>query len=109
MTEKKVVGSKNEINKSCPKFYKLGDDFFLFWQNLKTTDARAKKRFSDFAYKIRVLALEPQKVNILTKKIIDMLKYPREIILHHFWVYPRGGNVRPPPLLLNVVEITCGK
>ena len=70
--------------------------FFILTKS-QTTDSRAKKRFSDFAYKIRVLALEPQKVNILTKKIIDMLKYPREIILHHFWVYPRGGDVGPPP------------
>ena len=36
MTKKKVVGSKNDIPKTCPKFYKLGDDFFFdeiskFW------------------------------------------------------------------------------
>ena len=45
MTEKKVVGSKNDIDKSCPKFYELGDDFFLFWRNLKNEDSTAKKRF----------------------------------------------------------------
>ena len=30
ITGKKVVGSKNDIPKSCPKFYKLGDEFFYF-------------------------------------------------------------------------------
>ena len=30
MTEKKVVKSKIAFSKSCPKFYKLGDDFFYF-------------------------------------------------------------------------------
>ena len=34
MTEKKVVGSKNDINKSCPKFYELGDKFFYFDKTL---------------------------------------------------------------------------
>ena len=46
MTEKKVVGSKNDITKSCPKFYKLGDEFFLFWRNLKNEGSTAKKRTS---------------------------------------------------------------
>ena len=27
---KKVIISKNAFSKSCPKFYKLGDDFFYF-------------------------------------------------------------------------------
>ena len=27
---KKVIISKNAFSKSCPKFYKLGDKFFLF-------------------------------------------------------------------------------
>ena len=53
---KKVIKSKNDGNKSWPKFYKLGDDFFLFWRNLKIMDSRAKKRFSDFAYKTRVFS-----------------------------------------------------
>ena len=30
MTEKKVVKSKIAFSKSCPKFYKLGDEFFYF-------------------------------------------------------------------------------
>ena len=30
MTGKKVVGSKNDFTKSCPKFCKLGDEFFYF-------------------------------------------------------------------------------
>ena len=47
---------KNDCNKSWPKFYKLGDDFFLFWQNLKNEGSTAKKRFSDFAYKTRVFS-----------------------------------------------------
>ena len=42
---KKVIISKNAFSKSCPKFYKLGDEFFLFWRNLKIMDSRAKKRF----------------------------------------------------------------
>ena len=53
---KKVIISKNAFSKSCPKFYKLGDEFFLFWRNLKIMDSRAKKRFSDFAYKTRVFS-----------------------------------------------------
>ena len=27
---KKVIKSKNDFSKSCPKFCKLGDEFFLF-------------------------------------------------------------------------------
>ena len=42
---KKVIKSKNDCNKSRAKFYKLGDDFFLFWQNLKNEDSTAKKCF----------------------------------------------------------------
>ena len=53
---KKVIKSKKDFNKSCPKFYKLGNEFFLFWRNLKIMDSRAKKRFSDFAYKTRVFS-----------------------------------------------------
>ena len=30
MTKKNIVGSKNDITESCPKFCKLGDDFFYF-------------------------------------------------------------------------------
>ena len=56
MTEKKVVKSKIAFSKSCPKFYKLGDEFFLFWRNLKNEGSTAKKRFSDFAYKTRVFS-----------------------------------------------------
>ena len=44
MTEK-IVESKNGINKSCPKFCKLGFEFFSFSRNLKNEDSRAKKRF----------------------------------------------------------------
>ena len=36
---------KKVFYKSCPKFCILGDNFFLFWQNLKNEDSRAKKRF----------------------------------------------------------------
>ena len=53
---KKVIKLKNGCNKSWPKFYKLGDEFFSFWRNLKIMDSRAKKRFSDFAYKTRVFS-----------------------------------------------------
>ena len=53
---KKVIISKNAFSKSCPKFYKLGDEFFLFWRNLKNEGSTAKKRFSDFAYKTRVFS-----------------------------------------------------
>ena len=44
---KKVIKSKKDFNKSCPKFCKLGDDFFLFWQNLKNEAATAEKRYFD--------------------------------------------------------------
>ena len=42
---KKVIKSKNGWSKSCPKFCKLGDDFFLFWRNLKNEAATAEKRY----------------------------------------------------------------
>ena len=74
---KKVVGSKNDIPKSCPKFYELGDEFFLFWRNLKNEAATAKKRYFDNVYYIHnkscILALEPPKIKIMTKNFIGML------------------------------------
>ena len=39
---KKVIRSKNDSSKKCPKFCKLGDEFFYFIIN---EDSRAKKRF----------------------------------------------------------------
>ena len=71
---KKVIKSKNDRNKSCPKFYKLGDEFFLFWRNLKIMDSSAKKLFSDFAYKPRVFSAGAPKNQNFDKKIIAMLK-----------------------------------
>ena len=41
---KKVIKSKNGFIKSCPKFCKLGDEFILFWRNLKNEAATAEKR-----------------------------------------------------------------
>ena len=49
---KKVIKSKNDFSKSCPKFCKLGDDFFLFWRNLKNEAATAEKRYFDIVYDI---------------------------------------------------------
>ena len=41
---KKVIKSKNDCNESLANFYKLGDKFFPFRQNLINEDSRAKKR-----------------------------------------------------------------
>ena len=49
---KKVIKSKNDFSKSCPKFCKLGDEFFLFWRNLKNEAATAEKRYFDNVYYI---------------------------------------------------------
>ena len=49
---KKVVKSKNDFSKSCPKFCKLGDEFFLFIRNLKNGAAKAEKRTFDNVYYI---------------------------------------------------------
>ena len=43
-------------------------------------DPRAKKRFSDFAYKTRDSSNGAPKIQNFDEKI----KYPREIICHHF-------------------------
>ena len=32
---KEVIKAKNDLSKSCSKFCKLGDEFFLFRRNLK--------------------------------------------------------------------------
>ena len=42
MTEKKVVKSKIAFSKSCPKSYKLGDDFFYFDEISKMRVLQAK-------------------------------------------------------------------
>ena len=77
---KKVIKSKNGISKSCPKFYKLGDDFFYFDEISKLWILEPKNVFPILHIKHVFLALEPPKIKILTKKIMAMLKYPREII-----------------------------
>ena len=69
--EKKVVGSKNVFYKSCRKFYILGGDFFSFWRNFKNEDSRAKKRFSDFAYKTRVFSPGAPKNIFFQKKTLQ--------------------------------------
>ena len=46
---KKDIKSKNDKNKSCPKFYKLGDKFCLFGRNLEK-EATAEKRSFDNVY-----------------------------------------------------------
>ena len=73
---KKVIISKNAFSKSCPKFYKLGDEFFLFWRNLKIMDSRAKKRFSDFAYKTRVFSPGAPKNQNIAKNIHSHAQIP---------------------------------
>ena len=40
------------FGKSCLKFCKLGDKFFLFWRNLKNEAATAEKRYFDNVYYI---------------------------------------------------------
>ena len=47
MTGKKVVGSKNDISKSCPKFFKLGDNFFYFDNISKMRILQPENTFSE--------------------------------------------------------------
>ena len=49
---KKVIKSKNDWSKSCSKFCKLVDEFFLFWRNLKNEAATAEKQYFDNVYYI---------------------------------------------------------
>ena len=97
MTRKKVVGSKNVFYKSCRKFYILGGDFFSFWRNFKNEDSRAKKRFSDFAYKTRVFSPGAPKNIFFQKKTLQasythLLRWFRTI----FNIGYGGGPNRPP-------------
>ena len=81
---KKVIKSKNDFSKSCPKFCKLGDEFFYFDEISKMRLLRRKNdiliMYIIYIINHAFLALEPPKIKILTKKIMAMLKYPREII-----------------------------
>ena len=74
---KKVIKLKNDRNKSCPKFYKLGDEFFLFDKISKLWILEPKNVFPILHIKH---VLKPPKIKVLTKKIIATLKNPREII-----------------------------
>ena len=76
---KKVVESKNVFYKSCRKFYTLGGDFFSFWR-FKNEDSRAKKRFSDFAYIIRVFSHGAPQYIFFQKKITGIIYWPIEMI-----------------------------
>ena len=51
MTEKKGGGSKNDFSESCPKFCKLGDDFFYFDKISKMRILQPKNVFLDGAKK----------------------------------------------------------
>ena len=73
---KKVIKS----NKSCPKFYKLGDDFFYFDEISKLWILEPKNVFPILHIKHVFLALEPPKIKIMTKNFIGMLIQPIEMI-----------------------------
>ena len=75
MTEKKVVGSKNDINKSCPKFCKLGDEFFYF----------------DEISKMKLLRLK----NDILKMYIIQGAYGKSGIFLIACIYPCNGRTRP--------------
>ena len=62
---KKVIKSKNDCNESSPKFYKLGDEFFLFWRNLKNEGSTAKKRLFRGSKKMRKKKSSNQKMPFL--------------------------------------------
>lgn len=87
------------------KFYILGGDFFSFWRNFKNEDSRAKKRFSDFAYKTRVFSPGAPKNIFFQKKTLQasythLLRWFRTI----FNLGYGGGRVGPPSPH-NVVKI----
>ena len=94
---KKVVESKNVFYKSCQKFYILGGDFFSFWRNFKNEDSRAKKRFTDFAYKTRVFSPGAFKNIFFQKKLYrhHILTYWDD--LEPFLIWVMGGAESAPP------------
>ena len=67
MTEKKVVKSKNAFSKSCPKFYKLGDEFFYFDEISKLWILEPK---NVFRHKVGQF----YELQVLRKKIISLSK-----------------------------------
>ena len=96
---KKVVGPKNFFYKSCRKFYTLGGDFFSFWR-FKNEDSRAKKRFSDFAYIIRVFSHGAPNIFFFKKKLqasySDLLRWFRTIF---YMGYGGAGPFRDTRIL----------
>ena len=78
---------------------KLGDEFFLFWRNLKNEAATAEKRYFDNVYYIHnkscIFSPGAPKNQNYDKKFNAMLTKPGWIIWHHFWV-DLGG-----------IEISC--
>ena len=74
---KKVSKSKNDWSKSCPKFCKLGDESFLFWQNLKNEAAAAEKRYFDYVPYIQnkscIFSPGAPKIKIIARNFIGML------------------------------------
>ena len=53
-----------------------GDDFFLFSRNLKNVDARAKKRFFDFAKRSEIKSLAPRKIEKFQKDFSGIIYSP---------------------------------
>ena len=103
---KKVVESKNVFYKSCQKFYILGGVFFSFWQNFKNEDSRAKKRFTDFAYKTRVFSPGASK-NIFFQKTLyrhHILTYWDDLEQFSIWVMgaQRSKNILHHKGLVNI-------
>ena len=97
---KKVIKSKNDKTKSCPKFYKFDDNFFYFDEFLKKRLLQLKNdlliMYIIYIINHAFLALEPPKIKILQKDY-----------RHHILTYwddlksfsiPMGyGGVKSPP------------
>ena len=105
---KKVIKSKNDFSKSCPKFCKLGDEFFLFWRNLKNEAATAEKRYFDYVYYIH------NKSCIFSPGAPKNQNFSKRLHRHHiltywdglepFLIWIMGGGRFGPPLPHNVVK-----
>ena len=100
---KKVIKSKNDFSKSCPKFCKLGDEFFLFWRNLKNEAATAEKP-EILLTRDRNLALFTWKSKFRRKSgqvVVAISIVHNKSITRNSWFGGRSENVPKQPLGCN--------
>ena len=74
----KVIESKNDRNKSCPKFCKLVDEVSKMW--LLQLKNNILIMYIMYIKNHAFLALEPQKIKILQKHFTGIIFSPIEMI-----------------------------